>query len=319
MAFELRHFDQALTSASVCIALEPQWPECFYNRAICQQSLNHNEEALADFQRAAGTRCEFYAGLVSAGHLVRRLGRFTEAERDLETALKHDSRPSEVYYQLACLHAVQNDPASAREYLRKSLTEEPGNTAARALHAIGFDRPVTFGTRSGYRSVASRCSKSATKNRLPRAITLCPSAASSFRSRAIPPGYFGFNSPPVFKVRQYGLATCFRLWTDNAAAASSAAAWAAIQAKIPVVIGQQTSTRCFFAKAERISLIVINFPFGTRRIIASTSNGAGITIMPVPQRFDMRRDWAGFRQPFAVGQFLAHDFRRAAGIMMFLI
>ena len=71
-------------------------------------------------------------------------------------------------------------------------------------------------------------------------------------------------------------------------AAASAAALAAIQAKMPVVIGQQTSTPCCFASAARISLMVINFPFGTRRMMASTSSGAGTTMVPVPQRFVMR-------------------------------
>ena len=50
--FELGHFQRALTSASVCIALAPRQAECFYNRALCYQSLDRNDEALADFGRA---------------------------------------------------------------------------------------------------------------------------------------------------------------------------------------------------------------------------------------------------------------------------
>src|SRR5688500_15242005 len=53
---------------------------------------------------------------------------------------------------------------------------------------------------------------------------------------------------------------------------------------MPVVIGQPIEARCFLATAARISLIVISLPFGTRRMMASTSIGAGMAIVPVPQR-----------------------------------
>src|SRR5256885_17252966 len=66
--------------------------------------------------------------------------------------------------------------------------------------------------------------------------------------------------------------------------AASAAAFAAIQAKIPVVIGQPMVTLCLEARSARISLMVMSFPLGTFCMSASTSVGAGITIVPVPQR-----------------------------------
>src|SRR5262245_11675581 len=94
----------------------------------------------------------------------------------------------------------------------------------------------------------------------------------------MPPGYLGFSSPPDFNVRQYGV-----MFFAPAAAASSAAC-AAIQAEMPVVMGQAISVLCFFARAALISLIVISRPFGTVFMIASTCFGAGMTIVPVPQR-----------------------------------
>src|SRR5262249_23126948 len=71
------------------------------------------------------------------------------------------------------------------------------------------------------------------------------------------------------------------------ARAASSAAWAAIQAKIPEVIGQPTVALCFLATRARISLIVITFPAGTFRMMASTSRGAGMAHVPFPQRFDI--------------------------------
>src|SRR5947209_1978174 len=67
-------------------------------------------------------------------------------------------------------------------------------------------------------------------------------------------------------------------------AAASSAACAAIQAKMPVVIGQPMVAPCFLATTARISLIVISFPSGTRLMMASTSRGAGMATVPLPQR-----------------------------------
>src|SRR5579871_5551573 len=70
-------------------------------------------------------------------------------------------------------------------------------------------------------------------------------------------------------------------------AVDSSAAWAAIHAKIPVVIGQPIVAPCFLARRVRMSLIVMTLPRGTRFMMASTSRGEGMTTVPVPQRCDI--------------------------------
>src|SRR5579884_1135883 len=94
----------------------------------------------------------------------------------------------------------------------------------------------------------------------------------------MPPGYLGFNSPRALRVRQNGvMRACL-------AASDSAAAWAAIQAKMPVAIGQQIVAPCRRASTFLIWSIVVSFPLGTRRISSSTSRGAGMTQVPAPHR-----------------------------------
>jgi len=65
----------------------------------------------------------------------------------------------------------------------------------------------------------------------------------------------------------------------------SSAALAAIQAKIPVVMGQPIVAWCLVARAWRISFIVVSLPLGTFLINWSTSTGAGITTVPGPHFF----------------------------------
>jgi hypothetical protein len=69
-----------------------------------------------------------------------------------------------------------------------------------------------------------------------------------------PPGYFGLSSPPTLSVRQYGVAS------SPPARSVSSAACAAIQAKMPVVIGHAMVVPCFVASAVRSSFTVVTLP-----------------------------------------------------------
>ena len=131
--FEMEEFEQALTSATVCIALAPQQAACYYNRALCYQALGRNEEALADFGRALEHDPTLAPAALSRGVLLGRLQRYVESKADLESALAHGSRPSDVYYQLARLSLAQHDQAAATDWLKKSLAADPNNSLSAAL------------------------------------------------------------------------------------------------------------------------------------------------------------------------------------------
>src|SRR5215472_6591682 len=93
-------------------------------------------------------------------------------------------------------------------------------------------------------------------------------------------------------------------------AAASSAAFAAIQAKMPVVMGQPIVARCLFAREERIWLIVVRRPGGTRFISQSTSFGEGITTVPLPQRTLILGVIGSTRgNPLLSASFSRHDLR----------
>jgi tetratricopeptide (TPR) repeat protein len=59
--YEDKRFDEALIAANVCVALKPQFPQCYYNRALCERELSRGsgpararfgEQAAADFRQA---------------------------------------------------------------------------------------------------------------------------------------------------------------------------------------------------------------------------------------------------------------------------
>src|SRR5438132_14256566 len=83
---------------------------------------------------------------------------------------------------------------------------------------------------------------------------------------------------------------------------------------MPVVIGQAIVTPCFFASAARISVMVMSLPRGTRAITASTSTGAGMTIVPLPQRVDILPSiLPTLGRPLLSASFWRHDFREGMG------
>ena len=144
-SFQLHHFDQALTAASVCIALAPQhYAQCFFNRALCEQSLGHDQEAMADFSRALKLDSSFGDASLARGVLLGKLHRLSEAQADLELAAKYGAPAGEVYYQMACLCLLKQDTASASSWLKKSLAEDPHHSGALKLQA---ELPTESGVR----------------------------------------------------------------------------------------------------------------------------------------------------------------------------
>ncbi len=49
--YKLSQFDKALTYVTVCVALAPDRPECYYNRALVNEALGQNEMARSDLNR----------------------------------------------------------------------------------------------------------------------------------------------------------------------------------------------------------------------------------------------------------------------------
>lgn len=132
--FELGHFDDALTSAKICLALAPR-AESYYNRAVCYQALGRTEEALSDFNEALRLAPTLAPAWLARGTLRSRMERYSEAKTDLDVALDNGSPRSEVYYQMALMNLSQHNSAAAGDWLRKSLLEDPSNAAAIALQS----------------------------------------------------------------------------------------------------------------------------------------------------------------------------------------
>src|SRR5438094_2422847 len=78
---------------------------------------------------------------------------------------------------------------------------------------------------------------------------------------------------------------------------------------MPVVMGHAIDALCCCASLARSSLMVRSFPAGTFFMRASTSFGAGMTIVPVPQRLVILPViLATLGSPLLSASFSRHDF-----------
>jgi serine/threonine protein kinase/Tfp pilus assembly protein PilF len=134
-AYRLQHFDEALNSACICVALDPTRAECFYNRGLARQALGHSELALNDFDKTLELEPTLAVAALHRGMLRGELRRFDEATRDLTAALAHGADPAAVHYQLALIHLAQEDRQAALESLRKALQHDAHHGPAAALQA----------------------------------------------------------------------------------------------------------------------------------------------------------------------------------------
>jgi serine/threonine protein kinase len=133
MDFQLKRFDEALHSADVCVALAPQRAECRFNRGLCRQALSDDHGALDDFDKALLLDPTLAAASLARGELLLRKDRLTDAEADFLSAIAHGCRSADGYFQMAQLSVARHDPGKARQWLRRTLAEDPDSTPALAL------------------------------------------------------------------------------------------------------------------------------------------------------------------------------------------
>jgi serine/threonine protein kinase/Flp pilus assembly protein TadD len=132
-AYRQKDFGEAVHAFHVCIALSPGTAECFYNRALADESLGHDREALMDYTRALDLNPALTAAALNRGGLLYRLGRYDEASSVLLRARDSASRESaaEIDYNLALVDLARGDRSGAVHRLRSASAL--GHEPARAL------------------------------------------------------------------------------------------------------------------------------------------------------------------------------------------
>jgi serine/threonine protein kinase len=110
-------FEPALDAFAICIALEPDRAECYFNRAMAAEALGRREDALCDYDKAVKCGPNLTAARLNRGILEYKMGRHAEAIGDLRQALQTTTDPKtlgRIHFNLALVHLSSGDRASAR-------------------------------------------------------------------------------------------------------------------------------------------------------------------------------------------------------------
>jgi serine/threonine-protein kinase len=132
-AQRLKRYPEADKALSICIALAPQLPQGYYNRALVHVAAGHVRRALRDYERALSVEPAFAPAALNRGLLLARLRRYGEAEADLRRALRNGADAATVHYNLAVLQLAQDNRPAALDAVNSALEQDPTNRKARQL------------------------------------------------------------------------------------------------------------------------------------------------------------------------------------------
>jgi tetratricopeptide (TPR) repeat protein len=132
-AYKRERYADAVHCFGVAVALAPASAECYYNRALAYEACGDKDRALRDYDHALGLAPHLGAAALNRGALHYKEGRYPEARADLEAALRWGAEPAAVYYNLALVHIALQDPAAARQDLRRTLSHNPTHAQALSL------------------------------------------------------------------------------------------------------------------------------------------------------------------------------------------
>jgi serine/threonine protein kinase/Flp pilus assembly protein TadD len=124
---------EAVSSFGVAVALAPELPEVYHNRALSHAAGGNFTAALRDYDRALALEPNLAAAALNRGVLHYQQGHYAEALADLERALRDGANPATAHCNLALVHLARGDRAAAEASVARVLDHAPGHPQARQL------------------------------------------------------------------------------------------------------------------------------------------------------------------------------------------
>jgi tetratricopeptide (TPR) repeat protein len=117
--------DAAITEYQKIIELHPELADAYVNLAVAQKRKGQLDEAVASLNQALAKKPEYAAALTARGGILADQGKWGEARRDFEAALKLDPRDDGALYGLAESLREARDYAGAQRALSELISRSP--------------------------------------------------------------------------------------------------------------------------------------------------------------------------------------------------
>ena len=117
--------DAAIREYQKIIELHPELPDAYSNLAVAQKRKGDLDRALANLGHALDRKPDYAAALTTRGGILAEQGRWTEARRDFEAALKLDPRDDGALYGLSQTLREARDYRGAQQALGELISRSP--------------------------------------------------------------------------------------------------------------------------------------------------------------------------------------------------
>jgi serine/threonine protein kinase/Tfp pilus assembly protein PilF len=132
-AYQLKRYEGAALSFSICVGAVPDSAGCYYNRALALTALGQRDRARRDYDRALMLDASLAPAWLNRALLQYEEARYEQALADLRQSLAQGAKPALVNYNMAVVYLAQNDRAGARACVERVLLDEPKHEQALLL------------------------------------------------------------------------------------------------------------------------------------------------------------------------------------------
>ncbi|HEX9786509.1 MAG TPA: tetratricopeptide repeat protein [Candidatus Binatia bacterium] len=117
--------DAAISEYQKIIELHPELPDAYSNLAVAHKRKGELVRALANLDKALERKPNYTTALITRGAIFAEQGKWTDARRDFEAALKLDPRDDGALYGLSQALREARDYAGAQQALGELISRSP--------------------------------------------------------------------------------------------------------------------------------------------------------------------------------------------------
>lgn len=115
----------AIREYTKVIELRPDLPEAYSNLAVAQKKQGELDQAIANLNKALERKADYAAAITTRGGIYAEQGKWSEARRDFEQALKLNPKDDGALYGLAQALRESKDYAGAQQALSELISRSP--------------------------------------------------------------------------------------------------------------------------------------------------------------------------------------------------
>ena len=118
---KLRQWDAAFSDYDQALALDPEYADAYFRRAMTREAVGKLDQAASDYETAILHNPDYAEAYSNLGNLHQRAGRYEQALGQHRQAVSLQPAKPFLRFNLACAYALANQPDAALDELAQAL------------------------------------------------------------------------------------------------------------------------------------------------------------------------------------------------------